>query len=164
MARVAYLMSHYPAISHAFVMREVGHVRAAGVDVHTLSIHQASPADLLSEADRLAAATTYSVLPTSVRGLGRAHLDALLRSPRRYLSTLALALRTGAPGARERLWHLFYFAEAMILVQQCRRAGIAHIHAQFADSATDVAMLVTHYRRGERVDDQECSWSVAIHG
>jgi glycosyltransferase involved in cell wall biosynthesis len=164
MARVAYLMSHYPAISHAFVMREVEHVRAAGVDVHTLSIHRASPADLLSEADRLAAATTYSVLPTSVRRLAGAHLDALLRSPRRYLSTLALALRTGAPGARERLWHLFYFAEAMILVQQCRRAGIAHIHAQFADSATDVAMLVTHYRRGERVGDQECSWSVAIHG
>src|SRR3954453_10000710 len=138
MARVAYLMSHYPAISHAFVMREVEHVRAAGVEVHTLSIHRAGPADLLSEADRLAAAPTYNVLPTGVSRLARAHLSSLLRSPRRSLSTLALALRTGAPGARERLWHLFYFAEAMILVQECRRAGIAHIHAQFADSATDV--------------------------
>jgi hypothetical protein len=28
---------------------------------------------------------------------------------------------------------------------------IAHVHAQFADSATDVAMLVTHYRAGRRV-------------
>ena len=164
MARVAYLMSHYPAISHAFVLREVEHVRAAGVDLHTLSIHRARPQDLLSEADRRAAATTYSVLPTSVGRLAGAHLDALVRSPRRYLSTLALALRTGAPGARERLWHLFYFAEAMILLRHCRRARIAHLHAQFADSATDVAMLVTHYRRGRRVDGAECSWSLAVHG
>jgi colanic acid/amylovoran biosynthesis glycosyltransferase len=77
---------------------------------------------------------------------------------------MALALRTGAPGLRERLWHLFYFAEAMILLRHCRRAGIAHIHAHFADVATDVAMLVTHYRRGQRVGGIECSWSLAVHG
>ena len=52
----------------------------------------------------------------------------------------------------------------MILLRHCRRAGIAHIHAQFADSATDVAMLVTHYRRGQRVDGLACSWSLAVHG
>jgi len=164
MARVAYLMSHYPAVSHAFVLREVEHVRASGTDLQTLSIHRAEPQSLLSEADRRAAATTYSVLPTSVGRLAGAHLDALGRSPRRYLSTLALALRTGAPGARARLWHLFYFAEAMILLRHCRRARIAHLHAQFADSATDVAMLVTHYRRGTRLEGVECSWSLAVHG
>ncbi len=157
-------MSHYPAISHAFVLREVEHVRAAGVDLETLSTHRAEAADLLAAADRSAAATTFSVLPTSPGTLLGAHLEALIRSPRRYLATLALALRTGAPGARERLWHLFYFAEAMILLRHCRRAGIAHIHAQFADSATDVAMLVTHYRRGQRVKGVACSWSLAVHG
>ena len=52
----------------------------------------------------------------------------------------------------------------MILLRHCRRAGIAHLHAQFADSATDVAMLVTHYRRGLRVDGLDCSWSLAVHG
>ena len=110
------------------------------------------PPDLLATADRSAAATTFSVLPTRPGALLGAHMEALIRSPRRYLATLALALRTGAPGARERLWHLFYFAEAMILLRHCRRAGIAHIHAQFADAATDVAMLVTHYRRGQRAN------------
>jgi colanic acid/amylovoran biosynthesis glycosyltransferase len=163
-ARIAYLMSHYPAISHAFVLREVEHLRATGLEVDTLSIHRAANEDLLSAADRAAAATTTSVLPTDVRELVSAHAGAFARSPRRYLSTLALALRTGAPGLRERLWHLFYFAEAMILLRHCRRAGIAHLHAQFADSATDVAMLVTHYRRGQRVDGQACTWSLAVHG
>lgn len=157
-------MSHYPAISHAFVLREVEHLRATGVEVDTLSIHRATNEDLLSEADRAAAATTTSVLPTDARQLIGAHVAALVRSPRRYLSTLGLALRTGAPGLRERLWHLFYFAEAMILLRHCRRARIAHLHAQFADGATDVAMLATHYRRGQRIDGIECTWSLAVHG
>jgi glycosyltransferase involved in cell wall biosynthesis len=164
MARLAYLMSHYPAVSHAFVLREVEHVRAAGADLETLSIHRVTSEDVLSGADRRAAESTFSVLPTSPGRLLGAHVEALVRSPRRYLATLALALRTGTPGARERLWHLFYFAEAMILLRHCRRAGIAHLHAQFADSATDVAMLVTHYRRGQRVNGLACSWSLAVHG
>ena len=164
MARVAYLMSHYPAISHAFVQREVEHVRDAGVDLHTLSIHRADADELLSEGDRRAAAGTFAALPTSAGRLLGAHIEALVRSPRRYLSTLALALRTGAPGLRNRLWHLFYFGEAMIVLRHCHRARIAHVHAQFADSATDVAMLVAHYRRGRRVDGVDCSWSLAVHG
>jgi colanic acid/amylovoran biosynthesis glycosyltransferase len=164
MARLAYLMSHYPAISHAFVLREVEHLRRTGVHVETLSIHRAAPGDLLSEDDRRAAATTMSVLPTNARRLVSAHLEALVRSPRRYLSTLALALRTGTASPRDRLWHVFYFGEAMILLRHCRRGGIAHIHAHFADSATDVAMLVTHYRRGQSVDGLRCSWSLAVHG
>jgi glycosyltransferase involved in cell wall biosynthesis len=163
-ARIAYLMSHYPAVSHAFVLREVEHLRATGLEVDTLSIHGAAKEELLSAGDRAAAATTASVLPTDARELVSAHVVALARAPHRYFSTLALALRTGAPGLRERLWHLFYFAEAMILLRHCRRADIAHLHAQFADSATDVAMLVTHYRRGERVDGYPCTWSLAVHG
>jgi colanic acid/amylovoran biosynthesis glycosyltransferase len=164
MPRIAYVMSHYPAISHAFVLREIEHVRAAGVELATLSIHRTPEAELLTTADRQAAATTFSVLPTSAAALLSAHVEALARSPRRYLSTLIRALRTGAPGARERLWHLFYFAEAMLVLRDCRRHRIAHLHAQFADSATDVAMLVTHYRDGELVDGLPCTWSLAVHG
>jgi glycosyltransferase involved in cell wall biosynthesis len=164
MPRIAYLMSHYPAISHTFVMREVEHLRMTGIDVETLSIHRARAEELLSDADHRAAETTVSVLPTGVCSLVFAHLEALLRFPRRYLSTLALALRTGAPGVRQRLWHLFYFGEAMVMLRHCRRAGIAHIHAQFADSATDVAMLIAHYRRGQSVAGMQCSWSLAVHG
>jgi colanic acid/amylovoran biosynthesis glycosyltransferase len=164
MPDVAYVMSHYPAISHAFVLREIEHVRATGVELATLSIHRTPEAELLDEADRRAAATTFSVLPTSAAALLAAHAEALVRSPRRYLSTLALAIRTGAPGSRERLWHLFYFAEAMLALRHCRRHGIAHLHAQFADSATDVAMLVTHYRRGQTARGRACSWSLAVHG
>ena len=164
MRRIAYLMSHYPAVSHAFVLREVEALREQGVAVETLSIHRADPGDLLADADRLAAATTFSVLPVSPVRLVTAHVAALVRAPTRYLSTLALALRTGAPGLRDRLWHVFYFAEAMVLLRHCRRAQITHIHAHFADSATDVAMLVAHYQRGARPGGTDMTWSLAVHG
>ncbi len=159
--KVGYLMSHYPAISHAFVLREVRALRDAGVAVETLSIHRADPRDLLAELDRQEAQATFNVLPTSARRLCAAHLAAFARSPLAYLSTLVLALRTASPGLRERLWHLFYFGEAMITLGHCRRAGIAHIHAQFADSATDVAMLVSHYQRRTGTS---MTWSLAVHG
>jgi glycosyltransferase involved in cell wall biosynthesis len=162
--RIGYLMSHYPAVSHAFVLREVAALREQGVDVQTLSIHRVAPSDLLAEADRVAAATTLTVLPSSVGSLIVAHALAFLRSPRRYMATLALALRTGAPGPRERLWHLFYFAEAMILLRHCRRARVTHLHAIFADSASDAAMLVAHYEAGRRRQGREFTWSIAVHG
>ncbi len=164
MRRIAYLMSHYPAVSHAFVLREVEVLREQGVAVETLSIRRADDHDLLTGGDRLAAATTFSVLPVSPASLLAAHVAALLRAPSRYLSTLALALRTGAPGLRDRLWHLFYFAEAMILLRRCRRTGITHIHAHFADSATDVAMLVAHYQRRRPQGASDITWSLAVHG
>lgn len=159
--RVAYVMSHYPAISHAFVAREIGAARAAGLPLATLSIHRAQESSLLAEEDRREAAATIAVLPVRPHRLCGAHLRALLRSPRRYLSTLLLALRDSG-GARERLWRLFYFAEAIVLWDRCARVGIRHLHAQFADVATDVAMLVAHYggsRHGER-----WSWSLTVHG
>jgi glycosyltransferase involved in cell wall biosynthesis len=129
-----------------------------------LSVHRARPRDILAEADRVASATTFNVLPAAPLTLLRAHAAAFARSPHRYFSTLALALRTGAGGARERLWHLFYFGEAMVLLAHCRQAGISHIHAQFADSATDVAMLVAHYQRGAPSGGGGVTWSLAVHG
>ena len=158
MSRVGYLMSNYPAVSHAFVVREIESLRDAGVEVHTLSIHRTDRTQLLAVADRAEADRTFNVLPIAVGSLLTAHLVAFARAPRRYLATLALALRTGAPGVRERIWHAFYFGEAMVVVRQVRRAGISHIHAQFADGATDVAMLVSHYL------GDATSWSLAVHG
>lgn len=163
MSRIAYLMSHYPAVSHAFVLREIEALRREGVDVATISIRRARPEDLLAPADRREASTTHNILPTSARRLLRAHTRALLRAPGPYLSALGLALRTGSPGLRGRLWHLFYFAEGILLAEHCRAAGIDHVHAQFADSATDAAMLASHYLAAARPEERT-TWSLAVHG
>ena len=158
MTRIAYLVGR-PGLSHTFIAREIDGVRALGIDVDEMSIRRAPSADLLTERDRRAAAATFSILPIGPVGLVAPHLVAFVRRPRRYLQTLALALRLSARGARSDLWHLFYFAEAIVLWRELRRRGIEHVHVHFANVASAVALLASHF--GER---DGCSWSFTMHG
>lgn len=156
--RIAYLVGR-PGLSQTFIAREVEGLRALGVEVHELSIRRAPAADLLSDEDRAADARTWSVLPLRPAALLVAHLGALLRRPRRYLQTLRLAMTLSARGVRSDLWHLFYFAEAIVVWRLLRQRGIAHVHVHFANVAAAVALLAAHY--GER---DSCSWSFTMHG
>ncbi len=161
--RIAYVIGRYPALSHAFLMREIEALRRLGVGIETISIRSARESDLRTDADRDARRTTFYVLPAGPLKLARAHLSALARSPRRYLGTLAHALRLGPAGTRGRLWQLFYFAEAMVVWRHCRHLGIAHLHSHFADTGTDSAMLAAHFERPAG-SEQGWSWSFTLHG
>jgi glycosyltransferase involved in cell wall biosynthesis len=160
--RIAYLVSRYPAPSHAFLTREVEGLRAAGVEVETISVRRPAAAELLTDADRAEAGRTFDVLPCGPLSLLAAHLGALLRGPHRYLLALVRALRIAGPGTRAHLWAVFYFAEAMVVRRHCRRLGVTHVHAvQFADGAGDVALLAAH---GARTGGRQWSFSIAVHG
>jgi glycosyltransferase involved in cell wall biosynthesis len=156
---IAYLVGNYPTVSHTFISREVDGLRARGIDVQTFSIRRTPREQLLSDADRRAAAETSTILPPPPGELLAAHARALLRRPGRYLATLRLALRLSPGGARANLWHLFYFAEAMLLWARMRRRGIRHVHAHFANVATAVALLAAHYGA-----PQGFTWSFTMHG
>ncbi|HLH66179.1 MAG TPA: glycosyltransferase [Solirubrobacteraceae bacterium] len=156
--RIGYLATHYPAVSHTFIQREVAALRRIGVEVETFSIHRASAGELLSAEDRAEARRTCTVLPTLGGRLAIAHLSALLRGPRRYVATLAFALRRANPGVRGRLWGLFYFAEAIVVWRAAARRRVRHLHAIFADGASDVALIAARYA------GDGWSFSLAIHG
>lgn len=156
--RIGYLASHYPAVSHRFLLREIQALRRCGVEVETLSIHRTPASELLTQSDQEEARRTYAVWPPRPLGLLRSHLSAALRAPGRYLDTFLFALRRANPGVRGRLWGLFYFAESMAIWNAARRRGVRHIHASFADSASDVALLAA------RFGGEPWSWSLAIHG
>lgn len=160
--RVAYVVGRYPAVSHAFVTREVLALREAGVRVETVSIHRARAQDTLSAVDRDEAERTYALLPLRLGDLLRAHLRAAA-SPTAYLATLAHALRTGSAGVRGRIWQLFYFAEAMMLWRHCRRRGVRHIHAHHLNQASDAAMLAVRYANAASADPT-WTWSFTMHG
>jgi glycosyltransferase involved in cell wall biosynthesis len=111
--------------------------------VLSASIRRTARAQLIGPEEEAEAARTFHVLETAKRpgALLAAHLSLLTRAPGRYLGTLALALRTGRPGAKGTLWQLFYFAEAGVLAAHLRREGVGHLHNHFADSSANVAML-----------------------
>jgi glycosyltransferase involved in cell wall biosynthesis len=147
-------------VSHTFVQREVEALRDRGVEIHTFAIHRSRPEDLLSDADREALRTTFTILPPGGWALLRTHVRTLVRRPFSYLRTLAFAL--SAPrGRRIVLSGLFHFAEAVLVSDECRRRGLRHLHAHFTSPSADVAQLAAMLgKEGAR----GCSWSFTAHG
>jgi glycosyltransferase involved in cell wall biosynthesis len=146
-------------VSHTFIARELDALRARGVDVVTMSIRKTPADQLLSEQDRRAADETVSVFPLDKARFVAAHLRAVLTRPRGYLATLRLALSMSRGGARANLWQLFYFAESILIWSECRRRGVRHIHAHFANVASAVALLAADFGRPDGL-----RWSFTMHG
>ena len=159
--RLAYLSSKYPAISHTFILREVEALRRLGVEIQTLSIRRTPADEQLSQADRAAADSTVSILPVAPGRLLECHARAFIDRPIRYLRTLARAARLSPGGVRGGLWRLFYFAESIVLWDECRRRGLRHVHVHIANVAADVALLATAFGHSRR---EPSSWSFTMHG
>lgn len=154
--RLAYLVSRYPLVSHTFILREVQALRRMGMTIDTYTVRRA--AELLSDEDREESLRTRALVPPRAADLLAAHLRALTKRPRRYASTLRLALALSAPGARALLWQVFYFGEAVLMWESCARNGTRHIHAHHANVASDVALLASH------LGGRGWSWSFTMHG
>jgi len=155
--RVAYLVSRYPAVSHAFIQREVLALRGLGVEIDTFSLRRADDGEVLSPADHAERDATYSFQPVRTGRLLGDHLGALARRPGAYASTLVHAVARGR-GARGRLWQVFYFAEAIQLWAELRRRDIRHVHVHFANAGADVALLAARFAGGDLL------WSLTLHG
>ncbi|HWE34136.1 MAG TPA: glycosyltransferase [Solirubrobacteraceae bacterium] len=159
---VAYITTHYPALSHTFILREVEALRRRGVEIATTSVRRAAPEHLITDRDRHAFETTRALLPARWGGLVWAHARAVAMHPGAYLGTLRGALRHGRPGLRGRVWQLFYFAEAIFAWSGWWKLGVRHIHAHLAAVPADVAMLAADFGHSARTGPQ--SWSFTMHG
>jgi glycosyltransferase involved in cell wall biosynthesis len=158
---IAYITSYYPAVSHTFILREVRALRRRGVPISTTSVH-ASDQMPLSDADREELDSTHALLPARPGQVLTAHLYALLRHPRAYFSTLRLSLQHSRPGARGKLWQVFYFGEAVLAWNHWRRIGVRHVHSHFVSVSADIAMLASHLGRQSR--EGPTGWSATVHG
>jgi glycosyltransferase involved in cell wall biosynthesis len=161
--RLAYLATLYPGLSHSFVQREVHALRDRGLDIQTFALHESNPDHVLTQADREAQDSTFTVLPLRWGPFLGAHLRALLTGPGAYARTLSYALRRPPSGFHGRLWQLFYFLEAVPIWRECSRRGLTHIHAHFTNPSGDVAQLVARLG-AERGDPERWSWSFSAHG
>ncbi len=156
MNRIAFLTSHYPALSHTFVQREILALRDAGLAVDTFSIRRPCPTDPRSEIDEAEFSNTHYVLPPNLLRLLRDHLSLLAVRPWRYVTTLIYALTTRPAGLRAFLWQLFYFVEAVVVWSEMRRRGIRHVHVHFAMACASVAMIASRFG--------DCTFSMTTHG
>ena len=165
--RTAYLVTLYPALSHAWIESEVTALREAGAEVATFTVRPCPPAQLLTDRARREARATPALLPRSrprlVAQLLGAHLALLTAAPRTWAGSLAVALRTGAPVPALRLRQVYYWAEAVVLWSAMRRRGLRHVHVHFANNGADVARLAV--RIGTDLDGPgSWAWSFTMHG
>ena len=130
--KIAYLCSEYPAISHTFILREVEALRRRGSEIDLLDPpHQRRPT-----CSRAPTAPPSRAPSPCSRRAGRDYFGAHLgwRCPSRDLSLGPFgALRLAPAGPRGLLWQFFYFVEAVLLWDECRRRGIRHVHVHFAN-------------------------------
>jgi glycosyltransferase involved in cell wall biosynthesis len=140
---VAYVTGEYLRVSHTFILREVAALREAGVDVRPCTIRAVPESQLVGDEQRAEHARTFHVLRAALRPwrLAADHARMMAASPRRYLSALALALRTGRGGASGLLFQVIYFLEAGVLARHLRDIRARHLHNHFGDSSCTVAML-----------------------
>lgn len=161
---VAYLTSRYPALSHTFIEREVTGLRAAGVRVETFTVRPTPEESLVTDHMRSEAARTRALVGAGAWTWLRAHATVLRRRPSAWVSGVARALRTGPLSPKARLWQVFYFVEAVVLVDLMRRRGIRHVHAHFANVASDVARHAAALGADLDGPDAGWRWSFTMHG
>lgn len=153
--KLAYLVSQYPKVSHSFIRREILALERRGWDIARISI-RGWDAELVDPADLSELEKTSFVLKGGLPALMLAVLSQMLESPRRFLSTFALALRMMRASDRPVAWHLIYLAEACWIAPRLVRQGISHLHAHFGTNPAEVAMLASALAG--------ISYSLTIHG
>ena len=141
MKRIAYLLHRFPAITDTFIKREIRGLQVAGTSVLVISVWK--PKDSETTPDILAewAADTRFLLPRSILSILWIVLTMAADSPRRFCSTLYLAISTARPGLSGFAYQLFYFAEAVLAAAELQKYTADHVHNHIGDQSGTVTML-----------------------
>jgi len=150
---IAYLLSQYPAINHAFMLREVRRLRELGFEIQVISVRPPDrPFDKLTAVEQKEAQSTFYVQTCSLGGVLLAHLSVMLTRPGRYLAGLSRALGTGRSG-------ILYFVEAVIAGHWMMQRRLTHFHTHYASTVGwivarvfSISMSVTFHGQAEFAD------------
>lgn len=156
MIDIAYLTSQYPRATDTFIREEVAGLRQMGFNVHPFSIRRPDTSQWISDEIRAEGQRTCFLLALSPVRLAGAALRALVSKPGRFIDTLGLCFKTGAPGVRWRVRQMAYFFEACALAEEMARRGVRHLHNHMGENSANVAMLASNL--------SGIPYSLTIHG
>ena len=162
-ADIAYLTTGYPSPSHTFIQREIHELERQGVNIFPISINKVGPTELLSDLDRSDAMRTFTIKQTSPLRAVVAAARFTLSSPKAVIEVFALIVKLGVTDLKGFLWHLFQLVEAMLVVRECERRGVTHVHAHFGEVPATVAWFAAELGRRRSATSVQ-TWSVTVHG
>jgi colanic acid/amylovoran biosynthesis glycosyltransferase len=153
--KIAYLVNHYPKVSHSFIRREILALERQGFDIQRIAMHGwANP--LPDPEDQRERDQTRYILRGGISSLLLPTVKTLLTSPRRFFKAVRLALKLARDSHRSLPYHLVYVSEACLIVPWLKEFGAQRVHAHFGSNPTEVAMLA-HVLGGP-------PYSFTIHG
>jgi glycosyltransferase involved in cell wall biosynthesis len=156
-ARLAYLISRYPSISHTFILREVLELRRLGLEIEVASINAPDrPNNELTAEEWAEAQRTFYIKRAGVGGALQAHSSALMRNAPAYLRGLWFAGRLAGVDLRKVVMNCLYFAEAVMVGEWMRSRQVTHLHVHFATPAATVGLIVAKVF--------SFTFSITVHG
>ena len=154
---LAYLVSSYPALSMAWLLREVLELRRLGVRIEVAAVNVPERArHAMTSQEAAEAACAYYLKAHGIHGGIGAHIQTVLRYPRGYLRGLILVLSLGGFDLTRLALNLMYFTEALMVGVWMRRVSLKHLHVHLASQAATVGLYV-HRVFG-------IGYSITVHG
>ena len=138
--RVAYLVNHYPKVSHSFIRREIQALERQGVSVFRISVRGWDDT-LVDPADLAERALTHYVLQAGLGAPLVSTLRLLVSRPGPWAAAARLAFSMWRASDRTVFHHLAYLVEACHIVRWLDVEAIGHVHAHFGTNPAEVAML-----------------------
>jgi glycosyltransferase involved in cell wall biosynthesis len=139
--KIAYFVNQYPKVSHSFIRREILAMERQGFEVQRIALRGWK--DSLPDAeDRQEQEKTRYVLKQGLLGLVLPWLREALRSPRKMVAAMRLALRVSRRTDGRLLHHLVCVAEAARVRPWIEGFQARHLHAHFGTNSAEVAMQI----------------------
>lgn len=151
--RVAYLVNHYPSVSHSFIRREIHALESLGVEVLRFSIR---PPGICPDASDQSEAEKTHVLLARPLGLLLDFLVLLVSNPVGVSLAAWHACLLSVKADRGRVAHIGYLLEACRLCRALKTSGTKHIHAHFGTNPPAVALLCSKL--------SDVTFSFTVHG
>ncbi len=138
---VAYLINHYPKVSHSFIRREILALERRGIEVDRIAV-RGWDADVVDPEDLDERTRTRYLLEGGVPSLLLDALRTVIGRPRPFLQALAMTWQRSRRSDRGLHYHLLYLAQACRLAGWLRGTDVSHLHAHFGTNSSEIALLV----------------------
>lgn len=132
---VGYVLRKFPVLSETFILNEMLELEAQGVRLEIFTLRPTNDPRFHEDLSRLQARITYVPGPDDLTRLVRHHGRLSRQQRQEYLRTLGFAASRFRPAL---LWR---FLQAGFIANEAKRLRVTHLHAQFANHPTTVAML-----------------------
>jgi glycosyltransferase involved in cell wall biosynthesis len=134
---IGYVLRKFPVLSETFVLNEMLGLEERGIPLHVFSLMRPNDPRFHDDLPKLKARVSYVPDFFDLAKLFRHNRRLAKSASSRFRRTLLYVLRQGN---RELAWR---FLQAGFVANEARRLKIGHLHAQFANRPTTVAMLAS---------------------